>query len=92
MGKDQLYGGLIFLASLMITIVYIAAFFAKSISAIFPAWPAGLAWWAIAIPIFLLVLAVLTIAMWIGWTMLTTPPPAPIEDIEAESTDEESND
>ena len=92
MGKDQLYGGLIFLVSLIITIVYIAAFFAKPISAIFPAWPASLAWWAIAIPIFLLVLAVSIIAMWIGWTMLTTPPPAPIEDIEAESADEESKD
>ncbi len=90
MSKDQLYGGLILLVSLIITIVYIAAFFANSVSAIFPAWPTGLGWWAVAIPVFLFVLAVLAIAMWIGWTMLTTPPPAPIEDIEVESVREKS--
>ncbi len=31
-------------------------------------------WWAIALPVILAVLAVLTIVVWIGWTMLTTPP------------------
>lgn len=89
MSKDQMYGGLILLVSLIITIVYIMAFFAKPISAIFSVWPSELAWWAVAIPVFIFVLAVLAIAMWIGWTMLTTPPPAPIEDIEAESETEE---
>jgi len=85
MGKDQLYGGLILAASLVITILYIAAFFSKFISLIFPAWPDWLSWWAVAIPVFLFVSAALVICMWIGWTMLTTPPPAPLEDIEAES-------
>ncbi len=89
MSKDQIYGGLILLVSLIITIVYIMAFFAKQISSIFSVWPSGLAWWAVAIPVFIFVLAVLAIAMWIGWTMLTTPPPAPIEDIKAESETEE---
>jgi hypothetical protein len=33
-----------------------------------------LVWWAIALPVILAVLAVLTVVIWIGWTMLTTPP------------------
>ena len=33
----------------------------------------------LVVPVFLGVLAVLVICMWIGWTMLTTPPPAPLE-------------
>jgi hypothetical protein len=79
MNKDQTYGGLILLISLIITIVYIAAFFAPVVSLYIPSWPAWLDWWAIAIPVFLFVIAALLICMWIGWTMLTTPPPAPLE-------------
>ena len=79
MNKDQTYGGLILLISLIITIVYIAAFFAPVVSPYIPSWPAWLDWWAIAIPVFLFVIAALLICMWIGWTMLTTPPPAPLE-------------
>jgi hypothetical protein len=92
MSKDQIYGGLILAVSIIITVLYIASFFAKTISAIFPGWPASLAWWSVAIPVFIFVVAVLGIAMWIGWTMLTTPPPAPIEPIETESTDDQSKD
>jgi predicted DNA-binding transcriptional regulator len=33
--------------------------------------------------------AILGIGAWIGWTMATTPPPKPIEEIEAEETKEE---
>jgi hypothetical protein len=79
MNKDQTYGGLILLISLIITIVYIAAFFAPVVSLYILSWPAWLDWWAIAIPVFLFVIAALLICMWIGWTMLTTPPPAPLE-------------
>ena len=85
MSKDQLYGGIIFIVSLIITVVYIAAFFAKPISTIIPVLPAWLEWWAIAIPVFLFVLAALAIVIWIGWTMLTTQPPPALEDIEPKS-------
>lgn len=74
MSRDQAYGFLIFLISLVIAIVYVVAFFAPNV---------GLpAWWrevAVGLPVLLFVLAVLVISMWIGWTMLTTPPPAPLE-------------
>lgn len=82
MSRDQAYGGVIFIVALLVAIGYIIAFFAPYIG--LPLW-----WreWAIALPMFLLVVAALVILMWIGWTMLTTPPPLPIEgELEAEST------
>ncbi len=74
MNKDQSYGGIIFAISLIIAIGYVAAFFAPALS--LPPW-----WheWAVGLPVLLFVLAVLVISMWIGWTMMTTPPPAPLE-------------
>ena len=42
--------------------------------------------WALVLPIAVAVLAVLFIAMWIGWTMAVTPPPVMIQDeIEAKA-------
>lgn len=72
--KDQGYGFLIFLISVIVAIVYLAAFFAPFIGL-----PAGWYNWAVGIPVLLFVLLVLVISGWIGWTMLTTPPPAPLE-------------
>ncbi len=74
MSKDQGYGLAIFLISIVVTVVYLAMFFATLIGL-----PAYLREWAIGIPILLFMLLVLVIAGWIGWTMLTTPPPAPLE-------------
>jgi len=90
MNRDQLYGGLIFIASLVIAVIYIAAFLAETISAVLPVWPAWLDWWAVAIPVFVFTLAALLFLMWIGWTMLRTPPPAPVESIETEPAGEPS--
>lgn len=74
MSRDQVYGGAIFAVSLVIVVAYVIAFFAPTLS--LPAW-----WheWAVGLPVLLFVLAVLVISMWIGWTMMTTPPPAPLE-------------
>jgi hypothetical protein len=74
MSKDQGYGFAIFILSVVIAIVYLAAFFAPLIGL-----PAQWREWAIGIPVLLFVLLVLVISGWIGWTMLTTPPPAPLE-------------
>ncbi|UCH02086.1 MAG: transcriptional regulator [Candidatus Bathyarchaeota archaeon] len=38
--------------------------------------------WAIVIPIVAIVLLVLIIAIWIGWTMAATPPPKTLEEFE----------
>lgn len=74
MSKDQGYGFIILLISIIIALVYVAAFFAPFVG-LPPAWKE----WAIGIPVLLFVLLVLVISGWIGWTMLTTPPPAPLE-------------
>jgi len=74
MSKDQAYGLVIFAISLLVAIVFLVMFFAPFIG--LPAW---LQFWALAIPVVLFVLLVLVIGGWIGWTMLTTPPPAPLD-------------
>ena len=79
MSRDQTYGGLILFISLIVAVIYLAAFFAPWVSMYFSAWPVWLNWWAVAIPVFLFVVAALLICMWIGWTMLATPSPAPLE-------------
>jgi NADH:ubiquinone oxidoreductase subunit 6 (subunit J) len=74
MSKDRAYGGIIFIVALAVAITYVIAFFAPYLN--LPPW-----WreWAVYLPVFIFVLAALVVCMWIGWTMLTTPPPAPIE-------------
>jgi len=91
--KDQAIGGIIFLVCIVIIIGYIAALF-------FPTEVAGLIGlkfrdlyharlWLVAIPVLIALVAILGIGAWIGWTMATTPPPKPIEEIEAEEKAEE---
>ncbi|WXG41180.1 MAG: hypothetical protein WED07_10500 [Candidatus Freyarchaeum deiterrae] len=43
---------------------------------------------AVAIPIWLAVTLILVIAAWIGYTMLTTPPPVPLEELEKAEEEE----
>ena len=76
MSKDQAYGLVIFAISLLVAIVFLVMFFAPYIGL-----PGGygLQFLALAIPVVLFVLLVLVIGGWIGWTMLTTPPPAPLD-------------
>ena len=88
MNKDQAYGAVVLVISLVMAAVYLASLFAPYLA--LPSW---LAWWAIALPVILAVLALLTICMWIGWVMLTTPPPEfeepvskPVESKDKEST------
>ena len=40
--------------------------------------------WA-ALPVWLLVVLIFAIAAWIGWSMLTTPPPVPLEELRGRS-------
>lgn len=75
MSKDQGYGFVIFLISVIIAIVYLFAFFGPYLGWLDMQWNQ----WAVGIPVLLFVLLVLVISAWIGWTMLTTPPPAPLE-------------
>ncbi|HLN44789.1 MAG: hypothetical protein ACM3WQ_02285 [Chloroflexota bacterium] len=84
--KDQAIGGVICLVCVVVAIFYVVTLFA-------PGWasvlgislnPAGVQFWLIAIPVLIGFVAILAIGAWIGWTMATTPPPKPIEEITTE--------
>ena len=92
--KDQAIGWLIFLVCIVVIILYIVGLFifgaplGNSFGASTGHWP--LAFTLIAIPVLLAFVLILGIGAWIGWTMATTPPPKPIEEIETEEKKESS--
>jgi len=94
--KDQMIGGIIFIVCVIVAIGYfIALAFTPQLSSMFGwKWSAETIWHArvalIAIPMAIALIAILGIGAWIGWTMATTPPPKPIEEIEAEEKKEEA--
>ena len=49
----------------------------------------SIAFTLVAVPVLLAFVLILGIGAWIGWTMATTPPPKPIEEIETEEKKEE---
>jgi cytoskeletal protein RodZ len=83
--KDQAIGGLIFAACVIVGVLYAVGLF-------WWGYPLGtktqdawtLQFWLIALPVFLAFIAIMAIGAWIGWTMATTPPPKPIEEITSE--------
>jgi hypothetical protein len=90
MSKDQAIGGAILVVCVVVAVGYLVTLF-------YPTWlhTVGLIgnspetlqnaqFWIIAIPVFLAFVAILLIGAWIGWTMATTPPPKPIEEITTE--------
>ena len=91
--KDQGIGGAILVVCVVVAIGYLVTLF-------YPTWlhTIGLIgsssdalknaqFWIIAIPVFVAFVAILFIGAWIGWTMATTPPPKPIEEITTEIED-----
>jgi predicted DNA-binding transcriptional regulator len=91
MSKDQAIGGLIFIVCAVVIVGYLVVlFYPKIILDILPGHTeAGVRYWLAEIPVLIAFVAVLAIGAWIGWTMATTPPPKPIEEIEAEEKKEE---
>jgi hypothetical protein len=92
--KDQTIGGVICLVCVLLALFYVVTLF-------YPEWLVNLGWasdvgairfWLVAIPVFIAFLAIMLIGAWIGWTMATTPPPKPIEEMapEAEEKKEET--
>lgn len=77
--KDQVIGALMTVASIAFVVFYAWWLF----------FPNPWQWWAITIPLFVAIAVVLGIVAWIGWTLATTPPPKPIEEIEKEIKAEE---
>ena len=86
MSKDQAIGGAILVVCALVAILYTVTLF-------YPNWlvsigllssTANVGFWVIAVPVFVAFVAIMLIGAWIGWTMATTPPPKPIEEITTE--------
>ena len=88
--KDQAIGWIIFLVCAVVIVGYIVTLFAYE-QVVLPIIDLGatsdVQFWLVAVPVLLAFVAVLAIGAWIGWTMGTTPPPKPIEDIGSKSTE-----
>ena len=88
--SDKSLGSLIFALGLIGSIVYVYWLFAPVTdlnNLVFYAPNIGVRW-ALVLPIVVAVIGVLVIAMWIGWTMIATPPPMVIEEMESEEPKE----
>jgi hypothetical protein len=89
--KDQAIGWVIFLVCAIVAIAYtVGVIWPKEVKDILGLSMASETFrlYLVAVPVLIAFVAVLAIGAWIGWTMGTTPPPRPIEEIESESTTE----
>ena len=88
--KDQTIGGVIFIVCVAVALLYVVTLFYPSWFSIVGYNPveADVRFWIIAVPVFIAFVAIMGIGAWIGWTMATTPPPKPIEEITTEIEEE----
>ena len=91
MSKDQALGGAILVVCALVAIFYVVTLFYPSLFiniADTIGWKGldsfSVQFWLIAIPVFVAFIAIMMIGAWIGYTMATTPPPKPIEEITSE--------
>lgn len=92
MSKDQAIGGVIVAVCLVVALGYIGLlfFYNPFISGLVNLGSAtNVHFWTIAVPVAVAFIAILGIGAWIGFTMATTPPPKPIEEITATEPKEE---
>jgi predicted DNA-binding transcriptional regulator len=87
MSKDQAIGGAILVVCALVAILYTIGLFGYD--ALIKPWlnlggADTVQFWLVAVPVFVAFVAILLIGAWIGWTMATTPPPKPIEEITTE--------
>jgi TRAP-type C4-dicarboxylate transport system permease small subunit len=87
MSKDQAIGGAILVVCILVAVFYLVALFGYE--QLIKPWlnvgsVADVRYWLIAVPVLVAFVAILLIGAWIGWTMATTPPPKPIEEITTE--------
>ena len=93
--KDQAIGGVIFIVCALIGLFYVVTLFYPNWLGVFglntkdPEVLSNVQFWIIAVPVLVAFIAIMGIGAWIGWTMATTPPPKPIEEITSEMETEE---
>jgi hypothetical protein len=89
--KDQAIGGVICAVCVVIGVLYAVGLFyfgdPLGLGSGSTPWPIQFS--LIALPVFIAFIAIMGIGAWIGWTMATTPPPKPIEEITSEIETEE---
>jgi len=91
MSKDQAIGAAILVVCALVALVFIVLLFLYDpyvASVLNLGAAADVRFWLIATPVAVAFVAILAIGGWIGWTMATTPPPKPIEEITAEAETE----
>ena len=87
MSKDQAIGLIILIICVVVMVGYPVALYV---------WPGlgelarNAAFLLVAIPVSLAIILIFAIGAWIGWTMATTPPPKPINEIESELSEDET--
>jgi len=103
MAKDKIIGAIVMIVGILIAIVYtMGSIVDLMMDALFnnPNWDLwlrniffGVDWldWRLFVvaPMWLLVILISIIAIWIGYSMLTTPAPVPLEELEEELAAEE---
>jgi predicted DNA-binding transcriptional regulator len=87
--KDQTIGGAIFIVCAVLGVLYVVTLFyppwLSLLGLTVPEWAQiPVQFWVIAVPVLIAFVAVMGIGAWIGWTMATTPPPKPIEELTSE--------
>jgi hypothetical protein len=91
MAKDQTIGALILVVCVLIALAFIGLLFLYDpyiANIINIGSAANVRYWLIATPVTIAFIAIMAIGAWIGYTMATTPPPKPIEEITAETETE----
>ena len=98
--KDQAIGGAILIVCILAAAFYTVAIFRAEwlmstlenlLSFEFKMGEPNFRLWIVTIPVFITFIAIMFIGAWIGYTMATTPPPKPIEEITTEIEDKKGN-
>ena len=94
MAKDKIIGAIVMLVGILIAVIYTMGSILDLIFKLeFVLWGIDFLDWRLFVvaPIWLLVILISIIAIWIGYSMLTTPAPVPLEELEQELAAEEEN-
>jgi hypothetical protein len=94
LSKDQAIGAAIVIVCVILASAYVGLlfFYDPYISSLISLGSAEtVQFWVIAAPVAIAFVAILGIGSWIGYTMATTPPPKPIEEITPDITAEAEN-
>ena len=103
MAKDKTIGAIVMILGILIAIVYtmgsVVDLWFETLGNN-PNWDAALRPWNVdwldyrlftVLPLWIMVLLIAIIAIWIGYSMLTTPAPVPLEELEEELAAEEES-